>query len=727
MSYYPIRYEYSDESSNSQHATATDPPLFRQQEQQSQQQFHNLLESCPAMPFPPLMSYHDHDVVLASSISNKNESQQQQQLMQFGPNTDAESGSHWQPRGAADEEEEGDLQQEQQNAKFRSIDKSKYTHQQLHFKIPQTNTSFDYVNANLLEENSPSPSMHKGFIIRQRQPFQSLDNSLRSVQQSPSHRQFHYKMEPPEEEIEMQKAGKEIHDQSPAHWKLDEYGDGQRQQCKSKQKVQLQRRSQRQTYNENSAMENELGDGRQVVIVGEEIEDMGGCDIDRQQPFPADDAEPEAKGLPQIAPNGYAKPAYSYSCLIGLSLKNSNTGELTVAEIYTFLCHHFPYFREAPSGWKNSVRHNLSLNKCFKKIEIDTPGSHGRKSCLWTMNPARRAKMDQELRKWRERDEARILVAMEHPEHLGSIERGTMGMPPGMKLRRLGMPLCQQSTRKQPQQQQSLNSSQERYEEEEDDGAQALPRHFHQHPKQLYEQQMVQQQQKQQHSTRNPAAGTFYAQAARKLENLLQRQKSSSIVPDAAEQIDPFTGLLLPATGDGGTKSGGGGKKRRTSDCASESSSGHSSRRQSRPSNEQQPIETEVNQMSKPPPAWHGDAGQQPFELSRVLHLERQRQALAAALLNQKLVNRAVCEGKEDAGSNPMAVQPHSTHQLNLIISHRPLHHTHQLTITTDQPISRAVGTSVGAALLPSPFTSTGLGLDSCEQSLEQNPLLLEH
>jgi hypothetical protein len=97
-------------------------------------------------------------------------------------------------------------------------------------------------------------------------------------------------MEPPEEEIEMQKAGKEIHDQSPAHWKLDEYGDGQRQQCKSKQKVQLQRRSQRQTYNENSAMENELGDGRQVVIVGEEIEDMGGCDIDRQQPFPADDA-----------------------------------------------------------------------------------------------------------------------------------------------------------------------------------------------------------------------------------------------------------------------------------------------------------------------------------------------------------------------------------------------------------------------------------------------------
>merc|ERR1712079_754899 len=73
--------------------------------------------------------------------------------------------------------------------------------------------------------------------------------------------------------------------------------------------------------------------------------------------------------------NGYPKPAYSYSCLIALALKNSLTGSMSVSEIYKFMCEHFPYFKTAPSGWKNSVRHNLSLNKCFEKIE--KPSTNG--------------------------------------------------------------------------------------------------------------------------------------------------------------------------------------------------------------------------------------------------------------------------------------------------------------------------------------------------------------
>nr|5OCN_A Chain A, Forkhead box protein N1 [Homo sapiens]5OCN_B Chain B, Forkhead box protein N1 [Homo sapiens]5OCN_C Chain C, Forkhead box protein N1 [Homo sapiens]5OCN_D Chain D, Forkhead box protein N1 [Homo sapiens]5OCN_E Chain E, Forkhead box protein N1 [Homo sapiens]5OCN_F Chain F, Forkhead box protein N1 [Homo sapiens]5OCN_G Chain G, Forkhead box protein N1 [Homo sapiens]5OCN_H Chain H, Forkhead box protein N1 [Homo sapiens]6EL8_A Chain A, Forkhead box protein N1 [Homo sapiens]6EL8_D Chain len=94
------------------------------------------------------------------------------------------------------------------------------------------------------------------------------------------------------------------------------------------------------------------------------------------------------------------KPIYSYSILIFMALKNSKTGSLPVSEIYNFMTEHFPYFKTAPDGWKNSVRHNLSLNKCFEKVE-NKSGSSSRKGCLWALNPAKIDKMQEELQKWK--------------------------------------------------------------------------------------------------------------------------------------------------------------------------------------------------------------------------------------------------------------------------------------------------------------------------------------
>jgi len=127
------------------------------------------------------------------------------------------------------------------------------------------------------------------------------------------------------------------------------------------------------------------------------------------------------------ATSGFPKPAYSYSCLIALALKNSRTGCLPVSEIYRFMCEHFPYFRTAPAGWKNSVRHNLSLNKCFEKVEKvgtinntssvgTTPNSSStRKGCLWTLSPAKATKMDEEVLKWSRKDPLAIKRAMAYP------------------------------------------------------------------------------------------------------------------------------------------------------------------------------------------------------------------------------------------------------------------------------------------------------------------------
>nr|XP_014092671.2 serine-rich adhesin for platelets isoform X4 [Bactrocera oleae] len=130
----------------------------------------------------------------------------------------------------------------------------------------------------------------------------------------------------------------------------------------------------------------------------------------------------------KVAPveSEFPKPAYSYSCLIAMALKNSRSGSLPVSEIYSFMCEHFPYFRTAPSGWKNSVRHNLSLNKCFEKIEKPATNGNQRKGCLWAMNPDRIVKMDEEVQKWSRKDPMGIRNAMVHPDHLDALERGEM-------------------------------------------------------------------------------------------------------------------------------------------------------------------------------------------------------------------------------------------------------------------------------------------------------------
>lgn len=128
----------------------------------------------------------------------------------------------------------------------------------------------------------------------------------------------------------------------------------------------------------------------------------------------------------KVTTHEFPKPAYSYSCLIAMALKNSRAGSLPVSEIYSFMCEHFPYFKTAPNGWKNSVRHNLSLNKCFEKIEKPATNGGQRKGCLWAMNPTKITKMDEEIQKWSRKDPMAIRKAMVYPENLDMLERGEM-------------------------------------------------------------------------------------------------------------------------------------------------------------------------------------------------------------------------------------------------------------------------------------------------------------
>ena len=78
------------------------------------------------------------------------------------------------------------------------------------------------------------------------------------------------------------------------------------------------------------------------------------------------------------------KPQHSYIGLIAMAILSTPDSKMVLSDIYQHILDHYPYFRNRGPGWRNSIRHNLSLNDCFVKAGRSANG----KGHYWAIHPA---------------------------------------------------------------------------------------------------------------------------------------------------------------------------------------------------------------------------------------------------------------------------------------------------------------------------------------------------
>ncbi|OAF71200.1 hypothetical protein A3Q56_01049 [Intoshia linei] len=71
------------------------------------------------------------------------------------------------------------------------------------------------------------------------------------------------------------------------------------------------------------------------------------------------------------------KPPFSFTCIIFLAIETSLKKRLAVKDIYNWVSKHFTYYEMNQNGWKNSIRHNLSLSPGFVRVAIN------KKTTVW--------------------------------------------------------------------------------------------------------------------------------------------------------------------------------------------------------------------------------------------------------------------------------------------------------------------------------------------------------
>nr|AUR44909.1 foxo1 [Andrias davidianus]QBY35558.1 forkhead box O1 [Andrias davidianus] len=113
-----------------------------------------------------------------------------------------------------------------------------------------------------------------------------------------------------------------------------------------------------------------------------------GCCVPPAPPQPAPPLQQQVPPRKSSTSRRNAWGNLSYADLITKAIESSPEKRLTLSQIYDWMVKSVPYFKDkgdsnSSAGWKNSIRHNLSLHSKFIRVQNEGTG----KSSWWMLNP----------------------------------------------------------------------------------------------------------------------------------------------------------------------------------------------------------------------------------------------------------------------------------------------------------------------------------------------------
>ncbi|XP_032110371.1 forkhead box protein M1 isoform X5 [Sapajus apella] len=127
-------------------------------------------------------------------------------------------------------------------------------------------------------------------------------------------------------------------------------------------------------------LQNMNSDGLGSCSIKQEMEEKENCHLEQRQVKVEEPSRPSASWQNSVS----ERPPYSYMAMIQFAINSTERKRMTLKDIYTWIEDHFPYFKHiAKPGWKNSIRHNLSLHDMF----VRETSANGKVS-FWTIHPS---------------------------------------------------------------------------------------------------------------------------------------------------------------------------------------------------------------------------------------------------------------------------------------------------------------------------------------------------